>query len=187
MGDTARVGGVGWPTRRAGRARETLPESQECWEAFLESHEGSGGLGGVGSHPKEGWEEKEAFLERRNSSGGTDRVRSPSRRGQEAFEVRRAESKCPPGGTGVVGKPSRSAGSGKQALQEERKNLGGPPGELGQFKRPTKRPGRGWVVWERSGVHLCGLGRFRRSFQRDGRGQGPSRRGGKGSEARPGG
>ena len=82
-------------------------------------------------------------------------------------------------------KGQEESGSGRQALQEQREDLGGPPSELGWVKRLSRRPGMGREGWESSGVHSSGTGGFRRSFRRDGRGQGPSRRARRDQEAFP--
>ena len=117
-------GGVGWPTQRAGRAREVLPESQECWEALLESQEGLGGLGGVGMPSRRFGRGREG----REGLGVTRRRDEKRRRPSWREGIVREEqigSGVPPGGagcirgeTGGVRMPSRRDRSGWETLPE---------------------------------------------------------------------
>ena len=134
------TGGLGWvgrPTKRAGRGREVL----------LESQEGLGGQGKVGSPSRRARRGREALQKGAGRVGrpswGAKKGRKAQQEGGwgwEAFPVGREESGVPPGvlggfgshlgGPGGVRSLPRRTGRGEEAHQVGQEGSGGPPGGL---------------------------------------------------------
>ena len=175
--------GVRRPSERAGRG----------WEALPKIHEGSGGLGEVGSlswRVERGFEslpeEREGLRGPSRGMGGVRRSFGRAEWGREG----RVGSGGPPGRPGRVGRPSRRARRNQEgrkrlgvspgeAFLEGRARLVGPPDGLGGVWRPSQSAGRSWealLVGREGWGGLGGVGRpSRRARQCPGRSGGAGR------------
>ena len=132
-------------------------------------------------YPQRSGRDQDILLKVWEGLGGPARSLGDPRGGLQEPQVREG-SRGPPGGLGVVVRPSRRSGRGHESLPKSLKGSGGPPRGPGEIGKSSCRSGRGQDVLSEVQQALAGV--WEESEHPQGGLRGPYRRSWRGWEAR---